>query len=167
MAALSLLLFAACLSDYRSARIPNGLIIMIFMAGCGIRLRDMGGWGLKEYLAGCLPVLLLFYPLFKIGTVGAGDVKILSVTAGFLSGKAILGFLFYSMLIAAIFSVIKMIKERNGKERFLYLCSYLASVAAAGKWKLYLQNEMEQKNAGIRLSGPVLLSVLLHWGGAY
>ena len=47
------------------------------------------------------------------------------------------------------------------------LAAYLADVAESGCWKLYLESRQEKQAAGICLSGPVLISILLYWGGVY
>lgn len=167
MAVLCVILLVACLMDYRSTRIPNWLIGLIFLYGLGWHYRDAGGGGLAEALLNGLFVLALLYSLFKIGAVGAGDVKLYSVTAGCLSRQEIPCFLIYSLLIAAIISIFKMILVRNAKERFYYFCTYLFDVCRNGKFQLYLVNEAGKKKASICLSGPIFLSVLLRLGGFY
>lgn len=165
--ALCFMLFAASVYDYRHGRIPNFMVLLISVLGITYRYRHSGAGGIAGYLEESLLVLIIFYPLFRIGTVGAGDVKLFAATAGYLSGKAVFCFLLSSMLISAIISMIRLLKERDGNERFLYLCSYLGQVAATGKWRLYFHNIYERKRAGICLSGPVLFSILLHIGGVY
>ena len=167
MAVLCVMLLAVCLIDYRSTRIPNWLIWLIFLYGLGWHYRDAGGGGLTEALLNCLLVLILLYPLFKVGAVGAGDVKLYSVTAGCLSGQVVPCFLIYSLLIAAIISLLKMILVRNAKERFYYLCMYLVDICRNGRFQLYFENETNKRKASICLSGPIFLSVLLGLGGVY
>lgn len=167
MAVLCLMLSVVCLMDYRRTRIPNGMIVTIFLYGLGYRYWDAGGSGLTAYLINSFLVLLLLYPLFKIGAVGAGDVKLYSVTAGCLSRQDIPCFLIVSLLIAAMFSILKLIKERSGRERMAYLWSYLAEVGRTGHWRLYFSNAAEARRAGICLAGPALFSLLLHIGGMY
>ncbi len=168
MAVLCLLLSAVCLSDYRNARISNKMILLILLYGMGYRYWDAGAGGLSEYLVNCFLVFFMLFPLFKIGAIGAGDVKIYSVTAGYLSQERdLFCFLFVSLLISAIFSVFKLIKEGSGKERLQYLCSYLADVSRSGRWQQYFCDAAEAGKAGIRMAGPVFLSLLLHMGGVY
>lgn len=167
MAVLCVLLFAVCLIDCCSARIPNMAVVFIFLAGLGYRWLEEGWQGLGSYFIILLCILIILFPLFWIGTIGAGDVKLFAVTGGYLSGRAVICFLIYSMLIAAVFSVIKILRERNGRERFGYLCSYVAEVVKTGHWSLYIRNEAEKKRAGVCLAAPVFLSVLLHLGGVY
>lgn len=166
MVFLCVLVAAVCLTDYRWTRIPNRMILLIFLYGMGFRYWDAGGGGIAGFLVNGIVVLLLLYPLFKIGAVGAGDVKLFSVTAGCLSGQDVPCFLISSLLIAALISLIKIFREHSGRERFCYLCAYLKDVCRSGHFSPYPVN-VETKKAGVCLAGPVFLSLLLHMGGVY
>lgn len=167
MAVLCVLLAVICLYDYLASRIPNGVVGAILLYGLGYRYWDAGGRGIFDYFVSFLTVLVLMYLLFKIGTIGAGDVKLYAAAAGYLSGRALACFLFYSLLFAAMFSLIKMWREGIGKERVFYFCSYLKEICRSGQWKLYFSDRAEMARAGICLSGPALLSFFLHLGGVY
>ena len=167
MAVLCIMLAVICLVDYCKMRIPNGMILLIFLYGLGYHYRDTGGQGAAEWLFNCTIVLLLTYPLFKIGTLGAGDVKLFAVTCGCLSRQDIACFLVISLLISAVVSIIKMCKEGYVAERFRYFCAYMRGVCKERCWQLYFTNATEAKKAGVCLSGPILCSVLLHAGGVY
>ena len=167
MAALCILLTAACGYDYRRKKIPNFLIAFMAVIGVGWRFWESGIYGALSYFGETVLIMSLLYPFFKIGSIGAGDVKLLGVSAGYLPFSKILIFLFISLLISAMFSLLKMWKESNIRERLRYLTAYLADVAKSGRWKLYLENETEKRAVGICLSGPVLMSILLYLGGVY
>ena len=167
MAALCILLTAACGYDYKRKKIPNFLIAFTAVLGVGWRFWESGICGALSYLGETVLIMSLLYPFFKIGSIGAGDVKLLGVSAGYLPFSKILIFLFISLLISAMISLLKMCKESNIRERLRYLTAYLADVARSGRWKLYLENEKEKRAVGICLSGPVLVSILLYLGGVY
>ena len=167
LGALCVFLVAACGFDYRCNRIPNYIILVIAVVGA---LQHWATGGLAEvlyYLGISVLVAGVMYPLFKIGSLGAGDVKLLGVTAGYLPFKKIMMFLFVSLLIAALFSLVKMWKRNNLFERLHYFMAYLADVMRSGNFRLYLENEADKQAVGICLSGPVLLAVLLYCGGVY
>lgn len=167
MGTLCLFLVVACGFDYRCNKIPNLLILVIAVVGT---LQHWAAGGLAEVLCYWGTTVLIaggLYPLFKIGSLGAGDVKLLSVTAGYLPFKKILVFLFVSLLIAALISLVKMWKRNNLFERLRYFTAYLIDVMRSGNFKLYLENEADKQAVGICLSGPVLLAVLLYCGGVY
>lgn len=166
MGALCAFLFIAVYYDYQYRRIPNILLVLMFVVGMAQKwwLRD---GSVVTFLLSAFVLIVLLYPFFKLGMLGAGDVKLLGICAGYLAYTKILHFLFFSMLIAAVFSLIKLIMDRNVAERLRYLGDYLLEVARNGRWKLYLENEKECRKAGIPLAGPVLCSVLLYIGGIY
>ena len=167
LAVLCVFLGAACVCDYKSNRVPNSLIAVEAVFGMGWCMWSGGIRGLLLYPGKILIIMALLYPLFKIGTLGAGDVKLFGVTAGYLPFNKILFFLFFSLLIAAVISLIKMWKQNNFGERMWYLSEYLADVIRSGSWLIYLENGQDRQAVGICMAGPVLFSVLLYLGGIY
>lgn len=160
-------LAAACCWDYKIRRIPNFLIGLMAIAGAGLQWLQGGSQGMLCYAGKALAVAGFLYPLFRIGALGAGDIKLYGAAAGYLPFSKVFPFLFFSLLVAAFFSFLKMLTQRYFAERMKYFFSYLAEVAASGSWKLYLENERERAAAGICLAGPALISVILYLGGAY
>lgn len=167
MAVLCASLSVVCIFDYTKRKIPNPLVLAILSLGAGRGFYQNALQGLGWYLCGAVAVLFLLYPLFRIGALGAGDVKLLSVCAGYFPVDKIFYFLFFSMLVSAIFSIVKLLRECNLWDRVSYFCEYCAAVMRSGKWRLYLPERGERKISGICMSGPVLCSVLLGLGGVY
>lgn len=167
MAALCVLLAVACGYDYREKRIPNFLAAVMVFWGVEWRFCREGPGGIPAYLAGMLAAMCLMYPFFKIGAIGAGDVKLLGVTSGFLPFDKIFLFLFVSLLVAAVISLVKLWKEKNCGERFQYLYRYLREAVYSGRWQLYLPEPEERRRLGVCLSGPVFAGILLYLGGVY
>ena len=120
-----------------------------------------------EYLASALLTTILLYFVFWIGAIGAGDVKMLGVCAGFFPWNKVLYFLFFALMIAAVIALFKMYLERNMKDRLYYLGEYLWDVFRCGRWKLYFAGEREVAGAGICMAGPVCCSALMYMGGMY
>ena len=164
---MCVLLAVACGFDYKTHRIPNGLIVCCLLSGMGYRIVADGGRGILEYLVSTLVVTMLFYFFFWIGAVGAGDVKILGVCAGFFPWNKVIYFLFFALVIAAVLALGKMYRERNLRERLYYLGEYLWDVLRCGRWKLYFAGEREETKAGICMAGPVFCSALMYMGGMY
>ena len=166
MAALCAMLMAACWCDYRKKKIPNLLILAILVFGAGWRLWREGIMGSLFYLGQAAVVMIPMYFLFQIGVIGAGDVKLFGVTAGFLPFNKLFVFLFVSLLIAAMLSLIKVLKCKNLIKRLKHLVCYLANTVRNG-WSFYLESGLEVPEAGICLSGPILVGLLLYLGGVY
>lgn len=167
MAILCTFLVTACYYDYRRGRIPNWLVAFLLVFGIAESFVDGGALALTGFLISALLVVLALYPFFKLGVLGAGDVKLLGFCAGYFPTDKILLFLFFSLLVAAIISLIRLLKEHDFKERFSYFCGYAHDVLKSGEWKLYIEDAAERRKAGICLSGPVLCSVLMYLGGIY
>ena len=166
------LLSVACVYDYIGRRIPNYLLVIMLVTG-------LGGGVLKatsemeqiiwvvHFLMVMIIVVAVFFPFYKIGTIGAGDVKLFAVCAGYFSTNQIMYFLFYSMLVSALFIFIRFAMKKDMKERFGYLVQYTTDVMKSGRLRLYIKDKEERKKCSICLAGPVLLGVLLHLGGVY
>lgn len=167
MAALCFLLTAACYYDYRKKKIPNYLIVVMALTGAVWQFVMSGPWGAAFSVFQMVLIGGILYPLFKIGAMGAGDVKLLGVTAGFLPFKKNFVFLFVSLLIAALISLVKLWKNGNLGERLKYFMEYMTDVQKSGCWGLYLEDGMDCPDIRLCLSGPVLLGLLLYLGGVY
>lgn len=167
MLILCIFLCIACYYDYRYCRIPNGLVLSILTWGNVLAARTGGVLTVISYLAVGAILVGVLYPLFRIGTIGGGDVKLLGACCGFFPKDKILFFLFFSLLFAALISLVRFMKKADLVERFTYLFSYLKEVADCGEWKLYAGDLQEKKQAGVRLAGPILFSILLFVGGLY
>jgi prepilin peptidase CpaA len=75
----------AAITDIRSRRIPNALVITAFAAGLAANTTLGGLDGLWRAAAGAGLALLVYFPLFLLRGMGAGDVKLMAA-AGALAG---------------------------------------------------------------------------------
>jgi len=163
MKAFIVMLVIASFCDYLKGKIPNVLLAVMLLVGLVLSGTEEVLWfGIR-----CGVVVLLLYPLYKIGALGAGDVKLYGICAGYLPSQKFLFFFFLSLLIAAAISLIKMIRECNAIERLSYFCEYVIDVVQTGRFRLYVENERERRRVSICLAGPILGSVLLYVGGVY
>ena len=64
--------------NLKTDRIPNGFIAVGILAG--LAGSQPYGPGLSHSVISMFLAFLLMYPLFKIGTLGAGDIKVLIMT---------------------------------------------------------------------------------------
>jgi prepilin peptidase CpaA len=78
------LLTLACISDLRTQRIPNALTLSAVATAVPFHLL-MGGWSAAGWsVVGCLLGALLFFPMFALRGMGAGDVKLLAAVGAWL-----------------------------------------------------------------------------------
>lgn len=157
--------------DFLYDKIGNGWIVIGILTGLFCRILE-NGWS-AIYGAGAAIVLsfCLLYPLYKIGALGAGDVKLFFITGSFATVKWQLYCIGISFLVGAVFSIWKMISEENFKERIQYLFSYLLDVLCTRQWKLYGENLKQDsyryKSNKIHFALPICISVMLGIGGLF
>ena len=160
-------LLVACYQDYREGKIRNWLICAGLIWGICQQCVLNGQAGVLDFAEGLLGVLLITYPLFKLGMIGAGDVKLFAVCAGSLGIKRGMIFLGCTFLTAAIISLIKMFYHRNFLQRFRYFFRYVEQSVAAKQLFLYGTEGDKEPEIHIPLAGPACLSILLCLGGLY
>ena len=166
MLLLSLFAAVACYFDTRKRRIPNLLLAVALLAGL-IRAGSLqGATGPPAYLLRMILVILVFYPFFMIGSLGAGDVKLFGVVAGFFQSPEVIPFLFFTLLIAALISILKLIRSGNARKRFTRLILWGRGLLC-GNLRILDADEEKTHADTVALAGPVLGSILLKLGGFY
>ncbi len=166
---LLLALFPMVLADLVTDRVPNGLIVLGIATGLFCSLWQDGIHGVLRSVVSMGSSFFLLFPLFKIGGLGAGDVKMFLTAASFLTTGSILWIIAGAFLIGAVLSVGKLMKEQNAAERLRYFLSYLGEIVHAKQWRLYgeeaKQNYLAYRRNKIHFTLPIFLSVVLWMGG--
>jgi len=122
----------ACITDLRSRRISNRLVVTGLGLGLVLNLL-LGGWaGLGWSLLGGLLGLALFFPFFALGGMGAGDVKLLACLGAILGPKDLLAVALVGAVMGGVLALI--IASMNGRLRRTLqgVTSLLAFWAAGG-----------------------------------
>ena len=165
------MLIIAVFTDFKYDRISNGLIIFGIVIALSLRIWKNGWYDIYGAITAMLLSFGFLYPIYKIGALGAGDVKLLIMVGSFESAGKLLRVIVISFIIGSIFSIGKMISEENFKERMQYLLSYLSDVFCTGQWKLYgedLKDDYQKyKSNKIHFALPICFSVMLGLGGIY
>jgi Flp pilus assembly protein protease CpaA len=139
---------------------------MLLVTGL-IRAGSMeGALGPPAYLLRMALVILIFYPFFQIGALGAGDVKLFGIAAGFFENRDVIPFLFFTLLIAAMISLVKLLKNRRLRERFARLALWAQGIRSRDL-RMYVTDEEKTRADTVALAGPVLCGILLKMGGFY
>lgn len=141
---LILLLIAAVLMDFAYDRIYNGWILFGMIIGLSFRFLEYQWHGFYEAAVSMLLSFVLLYPLYKIGGLGAGDVKLFLMLGSFVQWKELLSIIAASFIIGAVISIGKLLSEKNLRKD--------------------CQRYMSSK---IHFALPVLLSAALWSGGFY
>lgn len=165
---LVLLLLIAAILDFYKGKIPNILIL----TGCcyGI-LRLVYDQNILKYIPGILYPMIILFPLYKIGVIGAGDIKLFSMLGFYFSFMETIFCIFASFVFGALVSVISFIRYDNFLERMTYLFSYLKECFYMGHFRYYYLNSKEEgfhdkeRKSKIHFAFPIFISVVLHVGG--
>lgn len=135
-------------SDLRTSRIPNTLILCGLSGALLSRLSLLfQGFPADSSLPLALSVLLfaadgaagfllpwiLLGPLVLRKMLGGGDVKLLSALGLWLGAKGCLRLIWYSLLFAGAWSVLLVLRRRNLIRRLCYLYDYLVCALRSGK----------------------------------
>lgn len=166
MALLCGLLLVASIFDYRTRKIPNLIPLGLFVSGLGFGYLNGGIEKLAIYFVTVIFVTAIFYPVFMIGGMGAGDVKLFGVSVGFFPTDRMIWFIFVALMIGAVIAVVRMIIWGDARERMGYCIRYFCDCLRTGRWTLYKQWNGEC-HTGICLAGPLFFSALLYVGGLY
>lgn len=84
------LLVIACVSDVRTRRIPNSLVLTLALCGLGYALAIMSPWAaLGRALTGSAVGLALWLPFWLARVLGAGDVKLAAASGAWLGAAGI------------------------------------------------------------------------------
>ena len=115
---------------------------------------------------------LILYPFYKIGTIGAGDIKLFSMIGFYFSFMENIYCMFLAFILGAIFSLISMKQKGHFTDRISYLMSYLKESFSQKQFRYYYQDlnkfsPMEIKKTKVHLALPIFVSVCIHLGGVF
>ncbi len=100
------LMGAALWSDATTRRLPNRLTLTAILVGLATRL----ALGPDAVLAGLVGILLgvaLSLPLFALGAIGGGDVKLVAAAGAFLGPRELV----WALLLGAALSLVVAVEE--------------------------------------------------------
>ncbi len=102
-------LVAASVIDMITKKIPNLLILILIISGIFSQSYIHGTDGTLASLAGTGVGLILLFPLYCLGGLGAGDVKLMSAAGSFLNAPTALLAVVMSVNTAAVIGIFLLI----------------------------------------------------------
>ena len=100
------------ISDYRQFKIPNWLIVFGIVAALIINLMQaIVGIDICKYILGFIIPFAILFPMYAIGGIGAGDVKLLCVIGGLVGRSSVEMIIVISMIVAGILCVMNLLKS--------------------------------------------------------
>ncbi len=104
------LLIAAAGTDMAGRRVPNGLIVLGMITGVYLAAAGFFEGDPAKLLWRFLWPILLLYPLYLIGGIGAGDVKLMGCLSLYLPPAEILWILTGAFLLGGIAGAVSLVK---------------------------------------------------------
>lgn len=157
--------------DFYKGIIPNILIIVGMVTGMIYLFSNCSIEEILLHVPGILFPVILLFPLYKIGTLGAGDIKLFMLPGFYFSFMETVFCIFSAFLIGAMLSFAALLWRKNLKERMLYLLYFIRDCFASGHFRYYyLEPESEskvEKKSKIHFSLPIFLSVISYIVGNY
>lgn len=139
------LLSTAVVMDIRSSKISNRLILGGLATGFLIRIIECGVRGIGVFLINASIPVILFYLLFLMRALGAGDIKLFSVIGGIWNLKMLFMIIIVSFLAAAGMSFCKMLYHRNLISRLFIFGRYVRETVFLGRLQKYpIESEGKQ-----------------------
>ena len=155
-----MLVVVAVYYDIRTYKIPNRFILLGYLFSCFFQLKN-GIAGFREFFIGAsLPIISLVF-LQRMGVIGGGDVKLLSVVGSFFGRKEGIYSLILSFIFGAILSLFFLIQRGVLKTRIRFFLDYIQTVVHTGKWIPYYQIAKDGYSGTIHFSIAVLAAVLV------
>jgi prepilin peptidase CpaA len=96
------LLGYAVVSDLRQHRIPNLLVLLGLVVGLASQVLAAGLAGMSNSALGMLIGFGLFLPMYALGGMAAGDVKLMAMVGAFLSPSGALWAGFFSLMAGGL-----------------------------------------------------------------
>jgi prepilin peptidase CpaA len=102
----------ACLYDVSTSRIPNALTFTTAALGLLFHVLAPAGAGWSHALLGLIAGLAVFFPMFALGAMGAGDVKLMAAVGAWIGALSILNVALYGSVAGGVLAVIVALRQR-------------------------------------------------------
>ena len=109
--ALLMILLTAVVTDLTKGKISNRLIACGLLSGLAFRIFGEGGAGILTFVIHISIPVILFYLLFQMRALGAGDIKLFSMLGTFISTEQLLKLMVRAFCVGALLGICKMIYQ--------------------------------------------------------
>lgn len=133
LAVLVALLITAAVIDCRTMRIPNWLTAGGMLFGLLYNTVATAPWsdGLLGSLAGLAVGLVILLPVYALGVMGAGDVKLMAMVGAFVGFPDILHAVLYSLIVGGVAAIGFSISRRAFRRMSANVFDIVQSMAFA------------------------------------
>jgi prepilin peptidase CpaA len=159
----------AAIYDLRYRRIPNWVVLIGLLLGIGVNTFLFQWAGLQRSLIGAAVGFLIYFPLYLLRGMGAGDVKLMAAVGAIVGWADWIGIFFLTALVgglAAIALLASRSQLRRGFSNAGYLVIQLLSfrLPYARKEELDVKSEKSVKLAhGVTIAWGSVLFLAAAW----
>jgi prepilin peptidase CpaA len=165
---LLLVVSVAAVYDIRFRRIPNWLVLMGLLLGLGINTGLFGWRGAKSSLLGAGLAFLIYFPLYLLRGMGAGDVKLMAAIGSLVGAANWFGIFIITLLLGGVMAIILLLtrgKLMNSLSNIGFLLMRLASFRAP-----YAREELDISSPrsiklphGVAIAGGSMIFLAVSW----
>ena len=131
------LLITAAWQDIRTGRVSNRLIAAGLFAGVVFQIAEHGICGIYYFLGNISVPVILLYLLFQMHVLGAGDIKLFSITGGMLTIGELLKCMAYSFAAAGFGAALFLVCDSAGRRKLWHAAKYLLGIVKTGRFVPY------------------------------
>lgn len=150
--------------DVRTGKISNRLIMPGLFLGYIRSLSEYGWNGSIYFLIRISIPVLVFYLLFLMHALGAGDIKLFSVISSCIGLEGLVKVVVFSFLVGAVFAVCILIRNKNLYSRIEYFSGYVRTALLTKSISKY-DYVSDGKRNFIHFSIPVFIGFIMYLGG--
>jgi len=164
---LSALALAAAACDVRSRRIPNWMVatgmIAALVSQCLVSGLAAGGWA---WLTGAATGLALYFGLYLVGGIGAGDVKLMGMVGAFCGPASTLQIALIACLVGGLLAIGLMVVHKASRRGLIKLSNLLLSLPF-GAGAIRTSADATQTGTSVKVPFAVAIAVstlMVVWG---
>jgi len=164
---LAVLTVLALLSDIKTYRIKNVIVLPFILIGLATNCLQEGFGGAVHYLFAALLPLLLLIILYMARMLGAGDIKLFSAVGAIMGVRFVLYCMAYSFLSGGIIALALILLRKNWKERINHLTKYIQLCFTTFSLQPY--TDFKEKDDGTRFhfASAIACGVLITYLAEY
>lgn len=163
---LIILLVFATVSDFKTYRIPNKLILSGLVISFYFQFLEGSFLSVLYGFSIWLLICIVFLPIYYIRAIGAGDIKLFAMISCFVGMKQGIQVIIVAFIIGGVFSIVKLFYYHIFRSQLQSLAEYITQTYYLKKIVPYSSISSKKKNV-IHFSFPILLSTILLIGGDF
>jgi prepilin peptidase CpaA len=172
-AVLLLIVITAGIYDLRYRRIPNWLVLTGVLVGLALNVLLFGITGLERAGLGLGLALLIYFPLYLLRAMGAGDAKLMAAIGSIVGPGNWIGLFMVTAILGGITALIVLLFARRVRKTF-WNVGWIMNEVAHLRAPYHSSEELDVRSsramrlphgAVIALGAIVFLAGRAIWGG--